>query len=413
MTSNDPRVVDYNRLIKNVEHLVEAIEDADDVSATVHMVADAVISQFRDQLGLYGGRIYRREGDEFVLQGTFGEAKEVPEGLRVAATYGPIRELIQRRTLYMEEDDPLLDRDLEADLGVDQFVAIEVGDQEYILSFNVAPGYDKSSILFSLGILRHSINQKIRQERMADALRQARRIQASIVPRGNPDFAGFDICGRSIPMETVGGDHFDFISMTDKVIGLAIADVSGHGLPAALQVRDIYMGLRMGLSRDYKIVRTVERLNEIIHLSTLTSRFVSMVYGELEASGNFVYVNCGHPPPFRVAASGELKLLERGGIVLGPIPDATYERGFVKVRPGDLLVFYTDGIVEAACSEAGGEPEEFGLERLMEAARDHQSESAGQVVQAILDRLEAFCDGAPAEDDRTVVVVKRPPEGQQ
>lgn len=412
MTSSDQSVVDYNRLIKNVEQLVEAIEDADDVAATVYMVADAVIAQFKDQLGLFGGRIYRREGDEFVLQGTFGEAKEVPEGLRVSATYGPIRELIHKRTLYMKEDDPLLDRDLEADLGVEQFVAIEVGDKEYILSFNVAPGYDKSSILFSLGILRHSINQKIRQERMADALREARRIQSSIVPRDNPEFAGFDICGRSIPMETVGGDHFDFISMTDKVIGLAIADVSGHGLPAALQVRDIYMGLRMGLSRDYKIVRTVERLNEIIHLSTLTSRFVSMVYGELEASGNFVYVNCGHPPPFRVAASGEQKLLERGGIVLGPIPDATYERGFVKVRPGDLLVFYTDGIVEATCSEAGAEPEEFGLERLMEAARDHQSESADQVVQAIFDRLEAFCDGAPAEDDRTVVVVKRPPEGQ-
>ena len=86
MTANDPRIVDYNRLIKNVEHLVEAIEDADDVAATVHMVADAVISQFRDQLGLYGGRIYRREGDEFVLQGTFGEAKEVP--VRVASPGG-------------------------------------------------------------------------------------------------------------------------------------------------------------------------------------------------------------------------------------------------------------------------------------------------------------------------------------
>ncbi len=412
MTSNDPRVVDYNRLIKNVEHLVEAIEDADDVAATIHMVAEAVIAQFKDQLGLFGGRIYRREGDEFVLQGTFGEAKEVPEGLRVSATYGPIRELIKKRTLYMKEDDPLLDPDLEADLGVEQFVAIEVGDQEYILSFNVTPGYDKSSILFSLGILRHSINQKIRQEKMADVLREARRIQASILPRGKPDFAGFDICGRTEPMETVGGDHFDFISITDKVMGLAIADVSGHGLPAALQVRDIYMGLRMGLSRDFKIVRTVERLNEIINLSTLTSRFVSMVYGELEVSGNFVYVNCGHPPPFRLAANGEQKLLERGGIVLGPISDATYERGFVKVRAGDLLVFYTDGIVEATCSEAGGEPEEFGLERLIEVARDHQSDSAGQVVQAIFDRLEAFCDGAPAEDDRTVVVVKRPPEGQ-
>jgi sigma-B regulation protein RsbU (phosphoserine phosphatase) len=408
VTANEPRIVDYNRLIKNVEHLVEAIEDADDVAATVHMVADAAISQFRDPLGLYGGRIYRREGDEFVLQGTFGEAKEVPVGLRVPADYGPIRELIQKRTLYMEENDPLLDRELEAHLGVQQFVAIEVGDKDYILSFNVAPGYDKSSILFSLSILRHSINQKIRQERMVDALRDARRIQASILPRGNPEFAGFDICGRSIPLERVGGDHFDFISMTDKIMGLAIADVSGHGLPAALQVRDIYMGLRMGLSRDYKIVRVVERLNEIIHLSTLTSRFVSMVYGELEASGNFVYVNCGHPPPFRLAADGKEKLLERGGIVLGPIPDATYERGFVKIRPGDLLVLYTDGIVEGMGREAGGQAEEFGLERLIEVARENRHGSAKDVIQAILDRLEVFSSGAAAEDDQTLVVVKRP-----
>ena len=146
MTSSDSRAVDYNRLIKNVEHLVEAIEGADDVAATVHMVADAVISQFRDQLGLYGGRIYRREGDEFVLQGTFGDAKEVPEGLRVSVDYGPIRSLIKKRTLYMEADDPLLDRALESHLGVQQFVAIEVGDQEYILSFNVAPGYDSELI---------------------------------------------------------------------------------------------------------------------------------------------------------------------------------------------------------------------------------------------------------------------------
>ena len=413
MTVNNPQIADYNRLIKNVEHLVEAIEDADDVAATVRMVAEAVISQFKDQLGLYGGRIYRREGDEFVLQGTFGDAKEVPLGLRVSADYGPIRELIERRTLYMKEDDPLLDRDLEAELGVQQFVALEVGDQEYILSFNVAPGYDKSSILFSLGILRHSINQKIRQERMADALREARRIQASILPRSHPKFAGYDIFGRTVPMETVGGDHFDFISLTDKVMGLAIADVSGHGLPAALQVRDIYMGLRMGLSRDFKIVRTVERLNEIINLSTLTSRFVSMVYGELEISGNFVYVNCGHPAPFRLSADGSEKLLERGGIVLGPIPDATYERGFVKIRPGDLLVLYTDGIVEATCSEAGGPPEEFGLQRLVEVARKHQQESAKEVVQAIFDRLELFCDGAAAEDDRTLVVVKRPPDSPE
>ena len=85
-------------------------------------------------------------------------------------------------------------------------------------------------------------------------------------------------------------------------LGLAIADVSGHGLPAALQVRDVYMGLRMGLSRDLKVVRTVERLNSIIHQSTLTSRFVTMFYGVVDAAtGALSYVLAGHPPPIRIA----------------------------------------------------------------------------------------------------------------
>ena len=82
-----------------------------------------------------------------------------------------------------------------------------------------------------------------------------------------PVYGDFEIYGQSQPMEKVGGDFYDYIPITDKILGLAIADVSGHGLPAALQVRDIYMGLRMGLARDFKIVRTVERLNSIIHQS--------------------------------------------------------------------------------------------------------------------------------------------------
>ena len=406
--------IDWADLMGEVEELVAAIEDAEGRTATLHAAVAAIIARFRDQLGIYGGRIYRRQGDEFVLLGVFGEAVEPRQGLVLSESYPPISTVLEERTMVMEADDPRLDRGLEDALGVQRFAAIEVGDQDYILSFNVAPGYDKSSILFSLSILRHSINQTIRQERMADALREARRIQASILPRDNPEFAGFDICGRVVPMEAVGGDHFDFIPMTDKIMGLAIADVSGHGLPAALQVRDIYMGLRMGLGRDFKIVRTVERLNDIIHLSTLTSRFVSMVYGELESSGNFVYVNCGHPAPFRLSADGSTKLLERGGVVLGPIEDATYERGFVKIRPGDLLVLYTDGIIEATCRGEDGELEEFGLDRLIETARQHRSESATEVIDAIFDRLEAYCNGAPAEDDRTLVVVKMPSgDGQQ
>src|SRR3954468_18549928 len=253
----------------------------------------------------------------------------------------------------MDAEDPDIDRNLENLLGVQRFAAIEVGSEEYILAFNVAPGHDRDDVLFSLGILRHSVNQKIRREKMEGIFEEARKIQASILPRREPDYGEFDIFGRSDPMEEVGGDFYDFIPVTDKILGLAIADVSGHGLPAALQVRDIYMGLRMGLARDFKIVRTVERMNRIIHRSTLTSRFVSMFYGELELNGVFIYVNAGHPAPFHLAADGTARFLEEGGPFLGPLAEATYERGFVVMKPGDMLVFFTDGICETLGREKG------------------------------------------------------------
>jgi len=210
-------------------------------------------------------------------------------------------------------------------------------------------------------------------------------------------------------MDNVGGDYFDYIPVTEKILGLAIADVSGHGLPAALQVRDVYMGLRMGLARDFKIVRTVERMNRIIHRSTLTSRFVSMFYGELELNGVFIYVNAGHPAPFHLSADGTMRFMEEGGPVLGPLSEATYERGFVVMKPGDLLVFYTDGIVEAMGSESeGGTLEEYGCDRMIAVAREHRGQPARAVVDAIFAGVERFTRGAPAEDDRTVMVVTYP-----
>src|SRR5262249_47016321 len=154
---------------------------------------------------------------------------------------------------------PGIDQRFERTLGVQRFAAIEVGNEEYVLAFDVAPAAHRDDILFSLGILRHAINQKIRRDRLESIFEQARKIQASILPKRVPEYGAFDLWGRSEPIDAVGGDYYDYIPVTNKILGLAIADVSGHGLPAALQVRDIFMGLRMGLARDFKIVRTVER----------------------------------------------------------------------------------------------------------------------------------------------------------
>lgn len=405
MTSSTHRPVDYRELMKKVERLVSAIDRVDDVEATVHHVAAEIIAQFRDELGIFGGRLYRRDGDDYVLRATFGDAKALPAGLAVPRTYGPLDQCLTNGAVYMEADDPAVDRTLEESLGVREFACVEVGDEDWILAFNVDPVASHDDIVFSLQIVRHAINLKVRQERMEEVFREARRIQASILPKRAPSYPPYEMAGKTEPMDKMAGDLFDLIPITDKILGIAIADVSGHGLPAALQVRDVHMGLRMGMARDFKIVRTVERLNQIIHKSTLTSRFVALLYGELELNGNFIYVNAGHVAPFHLAADGSCSFLHEGGPVLGPLSDATYERGFVKMRPGDLLVLFTDGIVEATGGESG---EELGTDRLLEVVRELQGRKPADVVEGIYRRVEEWTGGKPPQDDRTVLVVSYP-----
>ena len=409
-TQGSARSVDYRVLMKKVEKFVDTLALEDEVAATIEKAARGIVRTFRDELGITGGRLYRRDGEVFELELTFPEAKPV-EDISVEQSYPPLAMVLQSGAVYMRAGDPGSDLGFEADLGVDVFAAISVGGGDWVLAFDVDGGGESEEVLLSLSILRHALNQQVRQERMAGVFDQARMIQASILPRRRPDYGPFEIYGLSEPMESVGGDFYDFIPITDKILGLAIADVSGHGLPAALQVRDIYTGLRMGLARDFKIVRTVERLNGIIHESTLTSRFVSMFYGELELSGLFIYVNAGHPAPFRLKADGEVEWLRKGGAVLGPLPGATYERGFLTLSPGDVLVMFTDGIVETLGNATSGDgAEEFGAERILEVASRHRGESAEAIARAIFVEVKAFSGQRPPEDDRTVLVIRFPEE---
>jgi sigma-B regulation protein RsbU (phosphoserine phosphatase) len=398
---------DWADLVKRADRLVTNIPRRPDTGATVSELAETITAELGGRLGVSGGRVYRRseEGGSYQLVRTFGAAHPIDNPPPISPDYGPVAALRQDGTVYMEADDPRLDRELENALGAGRFAAIEVGEGEYLLAFDIDAAREREAALVSLSILRHAINQKILRERMDDALREARKIQASILPRRPPQYGSFDLAGRNESMDRVGGDFYDFIPLSPKILGVAIADASGHGLPAALQVRDIYMGLRMGLGRDYKIVRTVERLNKIIHESILTSRFVSMFYGELEVNGNFLYVNAGHPPPFHLGAGGEVAFLEAGGVVLGPLADASYERGFVAVGPGDLLVLYTDGIIEARPRGGGGE---YGVDRLVEVVRRFRLKPAQEIVEAVFADVSRFCDGAAPSDDRTVVVVRYP-----
>ena len=372
---------------------------------TIRLTAEFLVEHFASELGLTGGRIYAAENGQYELVETFGNVARAPLGLTLPRGYPTFQQLFDEGAVMMDRSDPSLDERLEAELGTrDRFAAIVVADGAFVLSFDVAPGADPEQVLPALNLFRLAINQKVREERMAALLEDARRIQTSILPRRTPEYGDFRVAARSVPAEIVGGDFYDYITISETTFHVVLADAAGHGLPAALQVRDVYTGLRMGLLREYKITRTLERLNQIIHRSRLSTKFVSLVLAELEIGGTVLYANAGHPAPILVRAGGAVEMLETRGMILGPRPTARYPIDLVRLEPGDLLALYSDGITEAPAADTG---EEFGTGRLVRQLVRHRTESVEAILDGVFDTVTSFSGMTPPADDQTVVLIKR------
>ncbi len=403
--------MNYRSLLRNVERTLAAIERSPDVATTILSVCEAVVRNFRSEMGIYGGRLYARDERGYVLARGFGRSRRMPPGLAVSPDYPPVRRALTDGIELTDLSDPTVDRELEARLGVRRFAAVSVDDGSHLLSFDVSPRVPAEDLLLALGIIRTVVENKLRSEKLEGLLQEARRIQQSILPRSVPATSGYDVAALSRPAELVGGDFHDFIPLGGGAFGAAIADASGHGLPAALLVRDVYVGLRMAIESDLKISRTIERLNRLLNKSRLTTKFVSLFYAEFDPQGEVLFVNAGHPAPLHFSVrAGVFRELVPTGMVLGPSANATYGRRGFRMEPGDLVVFYTDGVTEAADPKG----REFGPGRLRRIVAEMRRRPAREIAERIMLSAGLFSGEPAPRDDQTVVVVRRsPPEPKE
>jgi sigma-B regulation protein RsbU (phosphoserine phosphatase) len=397
-------------LFRRIERALETIALGSTPLETIHDTAQLLADAFAEDLGIRGGRIYSQDDGSYELVTTFGDVAKAPIGFRIWRTYPPFEQLLDTGSLVMARDDARLDQRLEADLGTrDWFAAVSVADGRFVLSFDIQQGAEVSDdLIATLNIIRLAITQKLRDERMREVMEEARRIQASILPRHLPHTGDFEIAARSVTAEIVGGDFYDVITLADGLFAVVIADATGHGLPAALQVRDVFTGLRMGLSREFKLTATVERLNRIIHRSRLATKFVSLFLAEIHANGTLLYCNAGHPPTLLIHSDGLTERLQTGGLIIGPTPAATYDIGVTQMEPGDLLVLYSDGVVEA---RASGSDEEYGEDRLQHVVYAARRRDPVAIVERVFADLADFSRVPHPADDQTVLVVKRRARG--
>ncbi|HPF71804.1 MAG TPA: SpoIIE family protein phosphatase, partial [Candidatus Krumholzibacteria bacterium] len=248
------------------------------------------------------------------------------------------------------------------------------------------------------------------RERLTREVQTAREIQDRLLPHGEPELPGFEITGCSLPSREIGGDYFDFIIQADDRVGLAIADVSGKGMPAALLMANLQASLHGQAMRRDGVAHVVSRVNDQLTASTDPHMFATFFYAELDTrTGLLTSTNAGHNPPVVVRADGAVETLGEGGLLIGMLPDQPYAQQETLLGPGDVVVLYTDGITEAAGPSA--EPDDpsamFGDDELVDVVRRHAHLPAVGIKEALLAAVARHTAGVEQSDDITLVVIRR------
>lgn len=326
-------------------------------------------------------------------------------------------EIAKLRTILASETDRYLRR-----RGIVKYSATGVGEivrwrgrdlYRYILAFN--SDFLNSDLSHTLNIISNALTSVLTSKKSERKTRELERdidkaaeMQRRILPEHEMRFQNYEIYGLSVPDRIVGGDFFDYLRTPDdpKRIGIAIGDAASKGFSAAAQALYASGALRMGVEFQTKIGSLMARINKLMHQVFPDDHFVTLFYGELtsDKNGLLIYANAGHNSPLLLhCATGEIEQLATTGQMLGPFPNEVYHTESAFLQKDDVLLLYTDGVVEAADEKA----EFFGVKRLTELLSTHRAASSKEIVQIVMEEVQKHGTNPDYSDDITIVVIKR------
>ncbi len=240
------------------------------------------------------------------------------------------------------------------------------------------------------------------ERRMDREMKIAREIQIQLMPEEIPNVPPMDIGVTFKPVAHLGGDLYDFISFDDGRLAVVVGDVAGKGAPAALYAALSSGIIRTRATRKYPPGQMLELVNKTLYSRPIESQYCALTYAIYDPQfRKITLANSGLPYPIHVR-DGVPRFLELGGIPVGLFPDSKYQELELELQEGDVLVFYTDGLVEARDES----DEEFGLKRLAQTVRDHCSESGPEIVRAVNEAVDSFIGRVAPHDDRTLILIK-------
>jgi serine phosphatase RsbU (regulator of sigma subunit) len=241
------------------------------------------------------------------------------------------------------------------------------------------------------------------KRRLEEDLRGAARIQESLLPEEIPALPGWELAGSSRLCSAVGADYYDF-TPDDGGLLLALGDVAGKGLAAALLMATLRAAVRALWREPEPLPRIASRVNDNLRQTVPPNRFATLFLARLDAaSGDLAWVNAGHAGPLLSRPDGSHEVLEPTGTILGPFEDASWSEGRTRLGPGDVLVLLSDGVMEAARAAAS----DLGPDRLVAVVRSRLGASASELLSALQVAAEEALGGGRRADDHTFVVLRR------
>ena len=263
----------------------------------------------------------------------------------------------------------------------------------------------QTALALEVARLTAAIGREMAQrERLNRELEIAREVQEHLFPQRLPLVPGLDYCGRCRPAREVGGDYYDFLELPTGRLGIAIGDVSGKGIGAALMMASLEASLRGQASMGHDLAELMKRVNSLVYEASSANRYATFFYAEYDPrSRQLSYVNAGHNPPVILRnsdAACRVFRLETGGPVIGLLQQC-YQQGSFPLEPGDLVLLFTDGVPESM----NARDEEWGEDRLIEFAQTCHGLPAFEAMTRILAAATTFTAGAPQHDDMTLVVL--------
>ena len=410
MMLKDPN--DYRNVLRQLARDLQTTIDLDELlTRTVHTISAALLPKRAVLVALTkSGAIARTVDGQTLPEETLARLADVLP--RVPSLLSGVR-LSDRLEGLNDADRTFLTRDLSATLLVplrwrEVLVgALLLGDKLTGTTYSAEDVALLTALAAQLSVSLENallMRERVEVARLEQELNLARRIQRTSLISEFPRIPGCDVHALSIPSKHVGGDFYDVVPVGDGSYLIAIADVSGKGVPAALLSSMLQASLRTQAGSVMPLPDILRNINSLLYRSTESHQFATFFLGRVQCEPpRLAFSNAGHNWPVLVRKNGPPEFLERGGPLLGIMEGARFEEGEVSLRPGDRVVLYTDGISEAA--DAAGE--QYGDERLVELLRGlPRSLSATEVAQQILDALHAFLGPVEPQDDMTLLVLR-------